>query len=209
MRGFRKLTDLVEEERAAGRFQEMARASRRRSRKGSLFVTEELGFDEFGWNGAAVDGHEPLVSPRAGAMDGASEKLLAGTRLPFNQHRNGAWGNAARPQHHALHGPAPVQNLAELRHLRRQTGIQAFKLFVRTAKQYREGNPPRYRNGTEAVWTPCCLDDSISSAGKRVFARMIQMATMAGVPGLRWNVSELPWPMSANAISQPRRRAYL
>ncbi len=40
-------------------------------------------------------------------------------------------------------------------------------------------------NGTEAVRTPCLMDDSISSAGKRVLARMIQTAAMAGVPGLK------------------------
>ena len=38
--------------------------------------------------------------------------------------------------------------------------------------------------GTDAVRTPCWMEDSISSAGKRVLARMIQTAAMAGVPGL-------------------------
>ena len=42
--------------------------------------------------------------------------------------------------------------------------------------------------GTETVLTPCCSDDSIIAAGKRVFPRMIQTAAMAGVPGLKWKV---------------------
>ena len=56
--------------------------------------------------------------------------------------------------------------------------------------------------GTEAVRTPCCLDDSISSAGKRVFARMIHTAAMAGVPGLRWKVSDFSPTPPAKAASQ-------
>ena len=46
-------------------------------------------------------------------------------------------------------------------------------------------NSAEMSNGTDAVRTPSSGEDSISSAGKRVFARMIQIAAMAGVPGLR------------------------
>ena len=44
-------------------------------------------------------------------------------------------------------------------------------------------------NGTETVLTPCSGDDWMIAAGKRVLARMTHTAAMAGVPGLRWNVS--------------------
>ena len=61
--------------------------------------------------------------------------------------------------------------------------------------------------GTEAIRTPCCLDDSISSAGKRVFARMIHTAAMAGVPGLRWKVSDVSSAPTATAVSHARTAA--
>ena len=61
--------------------------------------------------------------------------------------------------------------------------------------------------GTEAVRTPCCLDDSINSAGKRVFARMIHTAAMAGVPGLRWKVSDVSLVPLASAFSHARTAA--
>ena len=61
--------------------------------------------------------------------------------------------------------------------------------------------------GTEAVRTPCSRDDSINSAGKRVFARITHTAAIAGVPGLRWNVSLVPSPASSRAFRQARRAA--
>ena len=61
--------------------------------------------------------------------------------------------------------------------------------------------------GTEVMRTPYCRDDSINSAGKRVLARMIHTAAMAGVPGLRWKVSEASLAPSLNAVSHPRTAA--
>ena len=60
--------------------------------------------------------------------------------------------------------------------------------------------------GTETVLTPCCSDDSIIAAGKRVFPRMIQTAAMAGVPGLKWKVSASPCA-TAIACSHARTAA--
>ena len=61
-------------------------------------------------------------------------------------------------------------------------------------------------NGTETVLTPCSRDDSIIAAGNRVFARMIQTAAMAGVPGLRWKVSAAS-RLAASACSHARTAA--
>ncbi len=40
-------------------------------------------------------------------------------------------------------------------------------------------------NGTLTVATPFLIDDSINSASKRVFAMMIQIDAIVGVPALR------------------------
>ncbi len=61
--------------------------------------------------------------------------------------------------------------------------------------------------GTEAVRTPWSLEDSMSSAGKRVLPSRIQTAAIAGVPGLRWNDSEVSRPRSPSARCTPRTAA--
>ncbi len=61
----RQFADLVEEERAAMRFGELAGLVGGGAGEGALLVAEEGGFDEVGRDGAAVDGDEGL----AGAVD--------------------------------------------------------------------------------------------------------------------------------------------
>ncbi len=54
---------------------------------------------------------------------------------------------------------------------------------------------------------PLLLDDSMSSASNRVFAAMIQIDAIAGVPGLRWKVSLAfaPYVSTVHATREPRR----
>src|SRR5262249_50676049 len=88
LRGGRKLANLVEEQRAAGRFHELAGVPVGCAGEGALLVAEQHRLDEIVRDGAAIDRHEWLGAPLAGAMDGARGQLLADTRLACDEYRD-------------------------------------------------------------------------------------------------------------------------
>ena len=85
LQGGAHLGDLVEEDRAAvGGLKEPA-ACTGRTGEGATLVPEHLGLEEFGRDGAAVDGDEGAIASRTRCMDRAGEHLLAGAALAEEQ----------------------------------------------------------------------------------------------------------------------------
>ena len=83
----RQLADLVEKDRAAVGHLESARLRRVRAGKRPALVPEELALDERRRERAAVDHDEAPVAPRAVAMNGTGDQLLAGAGLAKQEHR--------------------------------------------------------------------------------------------------------------------------
>src|SRR5262249_34015812 len=98
----RQVADLVEEERAAVRQLELSRLSRRGSREGPFFVTEELGLEQILGNRRAVDGDKRAVGPRAERVQRPGEELLARPALSLEQHRGVGGGGAVKRDRHVL-----------------------------------------------------------------------------------------------------------
>src|SRR5574342_967235 len=83
----RQVADLVEEERPPVGELEPAHLPRERAGERPLLVPEELALDHAGREGGAVHLHQDRVLPPAQPMDRADDQLLAGARLPRDQHR--------------------------------------------------------------------------------------------------------------------------
>ena len=75
------VADLIEEQRAAFGDLEAALAGGDRAGEGALLVAEELGLEQLGRNGAAVDRDEGALAPRAQVVDGVRGDFLAGAGL--------------------------------------------------------------------------------------------------------------------------------
>ncbi|GBD29002.1 hypothetical protein HRbin32_00086 [bacterium HR32] len=100
LHGGAHVADFVEEDGAAVRGLELPHAAPHRAGEGTLLVSEQLRLQERLRDGAAVDGHEGSVGPRALVVDGPGEDLLARARLPVDEDR-GVRGRHRRghPQH--------------------------------------------------------------------------------------------------------------
>ena len=103
LRGQRQFADLVEEQRAAGGFDELAGMALGRAGERALLVAEQDRLDEVVGDGAAVDRDERLGAALAGAVDGARDQLLADAGLALDQHRD---GGGRRLLGGAQHAPA-------------------------------------------------------------------------------------------------------
>ena len=103
LRVHRQLADLVEEQRAAVRLDELADVLVGRAGEGALLVAEQDRFDQVLRQRAAIDGDERLAAPIGGALDGARHQLLADARLAFDQHRNVRLGGALGEANGARH----------------------------------------------------------------------------------------------------------
>src|SRR4029077_5254806 len=88
----RQVADFVEEPRAAIGKLEAAGFLTEAAGEGAAFVAEELGFQEPGGNGGAIDLDESALTAGAKIMDGASKELLAGAGFTKEQNR-GASGS--------------------------------------------------------------------------------------------------------------------
>src|SRR5262249_7706008 len=113
LRGGRKLANLVEEQRAAGRFHELAGVPVGCAGEGALLVAEQHRLDEIVRDGAAIDRHEWLGAPLAGAMDGARDQLLADTRLAFDEYRDRRVRRLFGGAQHRVHAWAARDDVAE------------------------------------------------------------------------------------------------
>ena len=93
-------------------------------------MAEELGLDEFGREGAAVDGHEGPVAAGTGAVDRSRHQFLACAGLSFDQDGHRAGGDPPSAEDDAFHCRTAVQDLVELRGFRRQAGGQTLEFPV-------------------------------------------------------------------------------
>ncbi len=80
------VTDLVEEQRAALGDLEAALACGDRAGEGAFLVAEQLGLEQLGGNGTAIEGHKRAAAARAQIVDGAGRDFFAGARLAEYQH---------------------------------------------------------------------------------------------------------------------------
>ena len=104
LRGQRQLADLVEKQRAAGGFDELAHVAFGGAGEGALLVTEQDRFHEIVGDGAAIDRDERFGLAFAGAVDGAGEQFLADAGLALDQHRNAGSCRLLRGAQHGCHG---------------------------------------------------------------------------------------------------------
>jgi len=77
----RQLSDLVDEQGAAGGALERARMFGVRARERALLVAEQLALHQGGRHGRAIEDHERLGGARAGAVDRPGQHVLPGSGL--------------------------------------------------------------------------------------------------------------------------------
>src|SRR5262249_34950803 len=88
-------------------------AIRCRAGKGASNVSKELALDEIVGDGAAIDGNERAVCSLRGLMKRASDKFLAGPRLPANEDGRVRRRDALHHGVDAPHRGARADDLAE------------------------------------------------------------------------------------------------
>ena len=106
LHGRRHVVDIVEEDRAAMRHLEAARAILDRAGERSALVAEELRLDERLGQDRAADRHERPAPARAVVMDQAGDDFLACAGLADDEHVALAVGNHAQEIEDRAHSPA-------------------------------------------------------------------------------------------------------
>ena len=84
----RQLADLIEEQRAAIGLDKLAGGFGNSAGKRALLMAKQDRLHEVFRNGAAVDRHERLARPGAGALNAARDHFLTHTAFAQDQHRN-------------------------------------------------------------------------------------------------------------------------
>ena len=84
----RQLADLVEEQGAAGRLDELADMALGGAGERALLVAEQDRLDQVFRHGAAIHRDERFCAPLARAVDGARDQFLADAGLARDQHRD-------------------------------------------------------------------------------------------------------------------------
>src|SRR5690242_10459092 len=112
LHGKRHIADVVEEEGAAIGLLEFADMTGAGSGERAFLVAEEFGLDEFGGNGGAVEGDEGCFAARGFLVNGASDKLFAGTRFAQNADAGFTGGHAVDLSEELLHGGTRANELA-------------------------------------------------------------------------------------------------
>ena len=109
----RDAVDLVEEQRAAARPSERSLAIGRGPGEGPAHVPEQLRFHQRLGQGPAVDRDEGAASALAGLVQRSSGELLAGARLPLEQHGHVGAGGQLEHRERLPQGEALADQLAE------------------------------------------------------------------------------------------------
>jgi hypothetical protein len=128
LNGERKLSHLVEENRAAvGRFEE-SRFGVRRARERALFVTEELAFEQVLGKGGAVESKKRHLLARRRPMEHLGDDVLAHARFSENEHVDGPGGYAGQhpvelAHHGVLHHDGPARQPHDRFVARRSGGL--------------------------------------------------------------------------------------
>src|SRR6266487_5353648 len=81
-------TDLVEEQSAVMRQIELARLAARGSGKGALFISEQLGFQQFIGKSRTIHPHERAIGPIGVTVNEAGEYVFSHTRLTEDENGN-------------------------------------------------------------------------------------------------------------------------
>ena len=84
----------------------------------SLFVAEQLAFQQRFGQRAAMDHHQWMITPRAGIVDGASHQFFSRAAFAGDQHRGIGGTDGFNGVHHAPHGRAVAHQLIGTRDLR-------------------------------------------------------------------------------------------
>jgi hypothetical protein len=109
-----KLANLIEKDRAAtGKFKPSDTLFGR-SRKSSLFVTEEFAFDKTGRQCGAVDLNQRPITARTGGMYCTRDQFLAGSGLSQDQNSGVGECNQADLIHHGVQRRAAADDLVEV-----------------------------------------------------------------------------------------------
>ncbi len=141
LRGHRQFADLVEEQRAARGFEELAGVLLGRAGEGALLVAEQDRLHEIVGDRAAIDRDEGLGAPVALAVDGARDQLLADAGLALDQHRDVRRRGLLGAAQHGKHLWAAGDDVLE----RQRAGLAAFDagklvgeraLFQRVAQRH-------------------------------------------------------------------------
>src|SRR5690242_17196862 len=82
----RRVTDFVEEDRAAAGEREATPPRLVRPGEGAADVAEQLTLEQCAWQRRAVDGDERLIRRSRVSMDRPGDELLAGAALAANEH---------------------------------------------------------------------------------------------------------------------------
>ena len=112
-RSSRSDPDLVQEQRPGVRHLELPELPRVRARERAPLVTEQLRLQQLGRERRAVHGHEGPVAAAALPVDGARDQLLAGARLPRDEHGGRGVGDLADKLVDAAHRRRPADQLIE------------------------------------------------------------------------------------------------
>src|SRR6202030_3290432 len=86
------VADFIQEQRAViGKLQTSA-LLHQSTGECALLMSEELAFDQPGWNGSTIEPYKRSVSSWTKAMDGASNQFFPGARLAPQQDSGAGWG---------------------------------------------------------------------------------------------------------------------
>ncbi len=113
LRRQRQLADLVEKQRAAAGFDELADVALGRAGERALLVTEQDRLDQIVRDRAAVDRDERLCGALARAVDRARDQLLADAGFAFDQHGNRRGGGLLGSAQHRRHRRAARDDIGK------------------------------------------------------------------------------------------------
>jgi hypothetical protein len=104
----REFANFVQEERASVGTLEPSLTGADCSGERPLLVSEQLGIDEFGWDGTAVHANNRTTATARSSVDGACDDFLSGTGLAQDEYRRVGPGN----EFYALHDGPEAAGLA-------------------------------------------------------------------------------------------------
>ena len=107
----RHVADFVEKQRAAAGLLELADVPACRASERTLFMAEQLGFDQLARHGGAIERHERPGAARAFLVNGARDELFARSGFTLDRHARFTRGHTLHLRQQPLHhrpGPDDV-----------------------------------------------------------------------------------------------------
>src|SRR5438309_744135 len=90
---YRKVADLVQEQGPSVSPLESSDTSRHRAGVGAALVTEQLAFQQSGWDCGAIHFHKWTIRSVTALVYSLRNQLLAGSCFPVDQYRGVGWGH--------------------------------------------------------------------------------------------------------------------